>query len=140
MCRVPNSAAQPRVCKATPTRAAPCPGSSGMGRMSPALNELLRSLLCQSLVHLCNISSGFWLSTTNSQSLISTHPALSPRSSGASPQRRSVRAAAEARPRSDALLSLLPGSLLKSVGHVLWPDHQGYFSLLLGSCKNETQL
>lgn len=33
-----------------------------------------------------------------------------------------------------------PGKPLGITGHILWPDHQGCFSLLLGSCKNKTQL
>lgn len=54
-----------------------------------------------------------------------------------SSQRSSVwRQLAEARPHGNCLLSVLPGSLLKSVGHVLWPNHQGYFSLLFGRCRN----
>lgn len=48
---------------------------------------------------------------------------------------RPVLAWGEGSSRGNRPLSLLPGSLLERVGCVLWPHHQGYFSLLLGSCK-----
>lgn len=123
------------VCSANPTRAHLWPSSSTASKHCQ--NNLVQPSLRQSLIHHCTISSGFWLRETSGQNFINTHSVLGACRPAAaqcdgSLQRRGC--------TSDCLLSVLPGSLLKSTGHVLWPDHQGCFSLLLGSCKNESQL
>lgn len=92
VCRVTSSASQPQEFAEWTLHKLIFDPAAAQG-LSPAVNEFSQSLLCQSLIHLCNISLGFWLSMTNSQHFINTHPGLDPRSAGARRQRLSVMAA-----------------------------------------------